>query len=144
MRSALDKLDVIRKTEELGGKEHRDALEMLMRKANKLGCDLDVGGGRAGGINIRYGSIRYAIMDVNVHGEVKLYVQPHPGKEAPEEVIDSLNGLIAGDDSLDPKSFPISSYGHLNEPLEDIPAESLLMYLNGAIDVIRQTYYAGT
>lgn len=140
----MDKLDVIRKTEELGGKARRSALENLIRKANKLGCELDVGGGRAGGINFRYGSIRYAIMDINVHGEVKLYVQPHPGKDAPEAVIDALNGLIKSDEALEPKSFPIASYGHLSGSLEDIPADSLSSYLDGAVDIIRRAYYSGS
>lgn len=137
----MDKLDVIRKTEELGGTERRSALEHLMVRAHALGCDSDIGGGKDGGINFRYGMIRYAIIDVNVHGVVKVYVQPHPGKDAPEEMIDMLNGIIDKHEGLQPRSFPISSYGHLADPLEDIPQEHLHDYLEKCVAAIRENYY---
>ena len=112
-----------------------------MITSRELGCDHQIGGGRAGGINIRYGSIGYAVMDVDTQGVVKLYVQPHPGKEAPEDHVEALNGFIDEREALEPKSFPISSYGHLEAKIEDIPNEVLDDYLEKAVDLIRQTYY---
>ena len=138
----MDKLDVIKKAEKRGDAERRSALEHVMITSRELGCDHQIGGGRAGGINIRYGSIGYAVMDVNTKGVVKLYVQPHPGKDAPEEHIDTLNSFIDERDGLEPKSFPINSYGHLEAKIEDIPNEVLDDYLETAVALIRETYYS--
>ncbi len=137
----MDALDILKKMEELGGTERRQSVENLMREARKLHCKTEVGGGQAGGINFRYGSIRYAIMDINVQGQVKLYVQPHPNKTAPEELTDALNHCIQTQQGLEPKSFPIKSYGHLKESVEDVPDESLVTFLTETIEWIRNTYY---
>lgn len=137
----MDKLTVIKKAQELGGDERRTVIEQLMRAAHKMGCDSEVGGGRMGGINFRYGSIRYAIMDVNVEGEVKLYVQPHPNKAPPEQVAERLNRYIRESDGLEVKSYPLTCYGHLEGKIEDLPADALKGYLSEVISVIRETYY---
>lgn len=109
--------------------------------AHELGCDSQIGGGQAGGLNIRYGSIGYAVMDISTKGVVKLYVKPHPNKDAPQDLMDSLNGYIDGREHLTPKSFPINSYGHLEEMVEDIPEEALIQYLDECVGLIRKTYY---
>jgi hypothetical protein len=140
----LEALDVLKKMEELGGRNRRQSVETLMREARRLGCRTEVGGGKDGGINFRYGSIRYAILDVNVQGQVKLYVQPHPNKTAPESLTDALNACILQNPGLEPKSAPIHSYGHLRESVEEVPHASLLAYLERAIDLIRDNYYRGT
>jgi len=137
----LDRLEVIKRAEERGGPERRQALENIVIAARELGCDSRIGGGRAGGMNIRYGSIGYAIMDINTKGVVKLYVQPHPNKDAPDALQESLNHFIDVSEDLEPKSFPINSYGHLEEKVEDIPSEVLASYLEEAVSLIRQTYY---
>lgn len=137
----MDKLQVIKKSEELGGGDRRSALEKLMLKAHQLGCDSEVGGGRIGGINFRYGSIRYALLDVNVEGEVKLYVQPHPNKPPPKDVSDRLNGYIKDNEHLEVKSFPLTCYGHLEGKLEDMPSDALFGYLSESVKCIRETYY---
>lgn len=137
----MDALDILRKMAELGGDERRQAVEQLMREARKLHCKAEIGGGQAGGINFRYGSIRYAILDINVHGQVKLYVQPHPNKSAPDELAEGLNQCIQSQPGLEPKSFPINSYGHLKDNVEDVPVESLVAYLTEAIEWIRNIYY---
>ena len=137
----MDKLEVIRKAENLGGKQRRSSLEHVIIEARKLGCDPQIGGGRAGGINIRYGSIGYAIMDINTKGLVKLYVQPHPGKSSTEEFVNTLNSFIEQTEGLEPKSFPINSYGHLEDKVEDIPDKSLSDFLHFALDQIREEYY---
>jgi len=137
----LDKYDVLKRTEKRGGEERRSSLEDVVIAARQLGFDLQVGGGRAGGINMRYGSIGYAVMDINTNGRVKVYVSPHPNKDAPEDMRDSLNAFIDERDELTPKSFPISSYGHLEEPLEEIPSDTLVGYLEHALELIREEYY---
>ena len=138
----MDKLDVIKLAEEYGGQPRRAAMEHLVIKARNLGASSEVGGGQVGGMNIRYGSIGYAVMDVNTEGVVKLYVQPHPNKEAPEEHVEALNRFIDEREELEPKSFPISSYGHLEAKIEDIPTEIIDDYLEKAVELIRQTYYS--
>ena len=56
----MDKLQVIQLAQEKGGRERRDAIEKLMIYARNLGCNIEAGGGRLGGINFRYGGIGYA------------------------------------------------------------------------------------
>lgn len=141
MEMLLDKLDVILKAERLGGQRRREALENIMIRARELGCRNEIGGGRAGGINMRYGSIRYAIMDINVRGEVKLYVQPHPGGSSPDALAEHLNSCIDETEGLDPKSFPIGTYGQLQDKVEDIPDDALKAYLAEAVDQIHQAHY---
>ncbi len=58
----MDKLNVIHKAERLGGTERREALEQVLVMANQLGCDTSTSSARAGGFNIRYGSIGYALV----------------------------------------------------------------------------------
>ena len=137
----MDKLQVIKKAEELGGMQRREVIEQLMLKARQLGCDAEVGGGRIGGINFRYGSIRYAILDVNVEGDVKLYVQPHPNKTPPPEVQDRLNNFIKEAEGLEVKSFPLTCYGHIEGKVEDISQEVLYGFVNEVVTCIRETYY---
>jgi hypothetical protein len=137
----MDKLQVFERAEKRGGEERKEAIVDMAIAARKLGCDLDIGGGRAGGINIRYGSIGYALMDVNTNGRVKLYVQPHPGKDSSDEYIDEMNGYIEEDDHLEAKSFPINSYGHLEDPIEEIPHESIEGFLHHAMSMIRERFY---
>ena len=137
----LERLDVILKAERLGGKERRQALEKVMIEARDLGCRLEVGGGRAGGINIRYGMIGYAVLDITSTGEVKLYASPHPGKDAPEEFAEAINNRVSELKGLEPKSFPIGSYSYLEDKIEDVPDEALADFLHTAVEQIREIYY---
>lgn len=137
----MDKLDVIKKARKLGGDDRRDDLVALMIKARELGCDAKVGGGRAGGINFRYGSIGYAIMDVNTKGQVKLYASPHPGADPPESLHNALNDCIERTAALNPKTFPINSYGRLEDKLEDVPNNALYAFIAEAVEQIYETYY---
>ena len=137
----MDTLDVVKVAEKRGGTERREALESIVIHAHQLGCDSRVGGGRAGGLNIRYGSIGYAVMDINTKGVVKLYARPHPNKDAPDELQDTLNEFIDARDALEPKSFPINSYGHLEEKVEDIPEKALINFLEKSIALIKEEYY---
>lgn len=137
----MDRLEVCRLAEERGGSERREALENVVIHAHQLGCETRIGGGRAGGLNIRYGSIGYAVMDINTKGVVKLYAKPHPNKDAPEELHDTINGFVDDHEDLEPKSFPINSYGHLEEKVEDIPVEYLKNFVEQCVELIREEYY---
>ena len=137
----MDTLEVVRKAEKAGGPERRQALEQLAITARQLGYDLRIGGGTAGGFNFRYGSIGYAVVDVNTKGVVKLYVQPHPNKDAPDVLRDTLNEIVEKSDELEPKSFPINTYGHLEGTIEEISLDALERYLEKARDLIVETYY---
>lgn len=137
----MHKIDIILDAEERGGQERRQALEAIMRRAHRLGCDTHVGGGQVGGIKVRYGSIGYAVMDINCAGEVKLYVKPHPGKDAPEEISQGLNDYIEAHEGLETRSFPVHSYSNLTEQLEQVPREELLDYLERSVELIQEIYY---
>ncbi len=137
----MDTLDVMHKAEDLGGKDRRHALEDVVINAREMGCDLKIGGGKAGGINLRYGSIGYAVLDINTKGLVKLYASAHPGKDAPDEYRDSINAFIDAREELEPKSAPINTYGHLSDTIEEIGARPVVEFAEHAIGLIRKFYY---
>lgn len=74
-------------------------------------------------------------------GVVKLYAKPHPNKDAPESLHEEINEFVDEYDSLEPKSFPINSYGHLEEKVEDIPISRLKEFVDCAVALIREKYY---
>lgn len=137
----MDTLDVMHKTEDLGGTERREAFEELLINMRERGCEMRIGGGKAGGINFRYGAIGYSVLDVNTKGVVKLYASAHPGKDAPEDYRERVNNFIEEREELVPKSFPISSYGHLEDPIEEIGARPLVEFGEHVIKLIREYYY---
>lgn len=137
----MDKLAVIQAAEEKGGKARREAIEKLMIYARKLGCNIEAGGGRIGGINFRYGGIGYAIMDLSTEGDVKLYAQPHPNKTAPESLSNRINNFLEKNEDLKLKSHPINCHGLLIQKVEDVPRKALVEFLELALEAIKDTYY---
>lgn len=137
----MDKLEVIKNAEEKGGKERREKIEKLMIYARNLGCQVLAGGGAVGGINFRYGSIGYAIMDINTEGEVKLYAQPHPNKTAPAELSEKINNFLGNREDLKMKSHPINCHGLLTQKVEEVPLSALIEFLEIALQSIKDTYY---
>lgn len=137
----MDTLEVVRRAEKRGGPERRQALERVVMHAHQLGCETRVGGGSAGGLNIRYGSIGYAVMDINTKGIVKLYAQPHPNKEASETLHAEINGYVAAHEPLELKSFPIKTYGHVEGKIEDIDVDVLTGFLDRVVELIWSEYY---
>ncbi len=137
----MDTLDVMKKAESLGGEGRRKALEDVVINAREMGCDLKIGGGKAGGINLRYGAIGYAVLDINTEGQVKLYASAHPGKDAPDEYRDAVNDFIKTREELIPKSYPINTYGHLEDPIEDVGSRPVVEFAEHVISLIREHYY---
>ena len=143
-----DKLQVIKMAEQKGGKARREAIEKLMIYARNLGCKVTAGGGSAGGINFRYGSICYAIMDITTDGEVKLYGQCHPNK-SDNELNAKINAWLeehqpkSEDDhsGLPLKSKPINCHGLLKKPVEELELPSLIEFLEVALKYIKEIYY---
>ena len=138
----MDKLQVIQAAEEKGGKARREAIEKLMIYARNLGCNIEAGGGRIGGINFRFGGIGYAIMDLSTEGDVKLYAQPHPNKTAPESLSNRINKFLEDRKDLKLKSHPINCHGLLSEKVEKVPLGALIEYLEVALQAIKDTYYS--
>lgn len=137
----MDTLDVMKKAEEEGGVDRRKALEEVMINAREMGCTMQIGGGRAGGMNLRYGAIGYAVLDINTKGLVKLYASAHPGKDAPDEYRKAVNDFIEAHESLQPKSFPINTYGHLEDTVEEVGPEVLVQFVDHVVRLIRKYYY---
>lgn len=137
----MDKLNVIYKAERLGGTERRAAFEQVLIAANQMGCDTSTSSARAGGFNIRYGSIGYALMDIDCEGLVKIYVQPHPGKDSTEAFMKLMNAYIEREEEITPKSFPVNSYSHLEEQIEEIGGDKLVDFLEFALEQIKEEYY---
>ncbi len=81
-------------------------------------------------------------MDISTEGDVKLYVQPHPNKTAPEALSSRLNQFLGEHAHLKLKSHPINCHGLLKEKVEDVPMEALVEFLETAVQAIRETYYA--
>lgn len=139
----MDKLQVIQLSEEKGGPERRQAIEKLMVYARGKGCQVDAGGGRVGGINFRYGSIGYAILDISTEGDVKLYAQPHPTKSAPEELSKKINDfLLENTEQLPLKSHPINCHGLCSIKVETISLDALIGFLEFSLQSILETYYS--
>ena len=92
--TSLDTLDILNKAEELGGASRKQAMLQTFRAARELGCDVTPGGGKVGGFNVRYGSLKYAILDMNTRGEVFLHIKPHPSKELEKEKHDDANKFV--------------------------------------------------
>lgn len=137
----MDTLDVIKKAEDDGGTDRRRIFEEVLINARNMGCEMQIGGGRAGGINLRYGAIGYAVLDINCLGVVKVYASPHPGKDPEDEHRAAINGFIEDSEVLVPKSFPVNTYGHLEDPLEDIGAEPVVRFIQHSVELIRKYYY---
>lgn len=151
----MDKLQVLKTAESNGnlvkdqdgnptprGKERREKMEKLMVYARNLGCNIEAGGGRIGGINFRFGSIGYAIMDLSTEGDVKLYAQPHPNKTAPEALTNRINKFLGESADLKLKSHPINCHGLLSDKVEDVNLSSLCEFLEMALQAIKDTYYS--
>lgn len=109
--------------------------------ARDLGCDFNVGGGKAGGFNVRYGSLRYAVMDLNTRGEVFLHIKHHPSKNITDEQREDANKFVEGLEGLTIKNGPINNYGQIEEPIEELPIESLIAFLERTVEIIREVYY---
>lgn len=138
----MDKLQVIKQAEKEGGKPRREAIENLIVYARQSGCNIEAGGGRVGGINIRFGGIGFAIMDISSEGDVKLYAQPHPRKTAPESVCKKINDFLdEHQDELKLKSHPINCHGLLTEKVENINIGALIEFLEVSLGAVKETYY---
>jgi hypothetical protein len=129
------------KAERDGGSERRGAIESVIRFARKLGCAPLVSDSKEGGFKLRYGSIRYAVLDVNTQGRVYFHVKAHPNKDLPDNLQDRANDFIAALEGVDIKNGPINCYGQVEAPIESIPMSSLEEFLNYSIKTIKDTYY---
>jgi hypothetical protein len=137
----LDTLDVLEKAERKGGPDRRERMTQTIMAARDLGCDFNVGGGKAGGFNVRYGSLRYAVMDLNTRGEVFLHIKHHPSKDITDEQREEANKFVENLDGFTIKNGPINNYGQIEEPIEDVPIEALRTFLERTVNVIREVYY---
>lgn len=138
----MDFLEILAKAEELGGLERRKAMMETIIKSRDLGCDATPGGGKIGGVNIRYGSLKYAVMDVNTRGEVFLHIKAHPNKDIDPAKQDLANQFLDSLEGLEIKNAPVNHYGQADSPIEEIPAEALEQFLEYAVGNIRETFYA--
>lgn len=137
----MDTLEILSKAEELGGEARREAMMRTFITARDLGCKVTPGGGKAGGFNVRYGTLKYAIMDMNTRGEVFLHIKPHPSKDLDAEKKAAANKFVEQLDGVTIKNAPINHYGQTQEPIEEIPEGSLQDFLEYAVDLIRTEYY---
>lgn len=137
----MDTLDILNKARELGGESRREAMMRTFLTARNLGCQITPGGGKVGGFNVRYGSLKYAVLDMNTRGEVFLHIRPHPNKDLPDGQKAAANKFIDGLDGITIKNAPINHYGQAEEPIEEIPEDSLETFLEYAVNTIRTEYY---
>ena len=137
----MDFLEILSKAEELGGPERKQALMNTIIKSRALGCDTSPGGGKIGGVNIRYGSLKYAVMDVNTKGDVFLHIKAHPNKPISEEDQTAANKFLDELEGLTIKNAPVNHYGQADCPIEEIPEDAIIKFLEFAVNHIRSTYY---
>ena len=137
----MDLLEVMSKAEELGGPERKDALRQTIIRARDLGCDTSPGGGKIGGVNIRYGSLKYAVMDINTRGEVFVHIKHHPNKDIDPEDQIAANEFLEQLKGLEIKNAPVNHYGQCENPIEEISADALEQFLEFAVGRIRKQFY---
>ena len=137
----MDTLESLQKARQLGGDARRDAMMKTFIAARELGCDITPGGGKVGGFNVRYGTLKYAIMDMNTRGEVFLHIKPHPNKDLDADKKQQANDFVNNLEGLTIKNAPINHYGQTQEPIEEIPEETLTDFLEYAVNIIRVEYY---
>lgn len=137
----MDLLEVMSKAEELGGPERKDALMQTIIRARDLGCDTTPGGGKIGGVNIRYGSLKYAVMDINTRGEVFVHIKHHPNKPIDPEDQMAANEFLTQLKGLEIKNAPVNHYGQCESPIEEIGPETLEKFLEFAVGRIRTKFY---
>ena len=137
----MDTLEILSKAQELGGDTRRETMMKTIIKARQLGCDVTPGGGKVGGFNVRYGSLKYAVMDLNTKGEVFLHIKPHPNKDLSDELRDAANSFVNGLEGVQIKNAPINHYGQIEGAIEDVPEEAIDKFLHFAVEQIREHYY---
>mgnify|MGYP006188969417 CR=1 FL=1 len=137
----MDFLEILSKAEELGGPERKGAMMQTIIKARDLGCDTSPGGGKIGGVNIRYGSLKYAVMDINTRGEVFVHIKHHPNKEISPEDQELANAFLTQLKGLEIKNAPVNHYGQCEQPIEEIDSEALEQFLEFAVERIRRQFY---
>ncbi len=137
----MDTLEILTKAEELGGLERRNAIMKAIIKARQLGCDATPGGGKAGGFNIRYGSLKYAVMDLNTLGEVFLHLKAHPNKDLSDEMREQGNQFVNNIEGIVIKNSPINHYGQIEGAIEELPDDAIDRFLEYAVETIREKYY---
>ena len=137
----MDALDVLQKSRAEGGEERKDAIEHLIVRARQLGCTPLVSDSKDGGFKIRYGSIRYAVLDVNTNGRVYFHVKAHPNKDLPEDLSERANTFIVNLEGVDIKNGPINCYGQAEQTIEEIPRESIDQFLEYSVNTIQEHYY---
>ena len=137
----MDTLEVLYKARDEGGIPRKEAMEYLIRKSRSLGCAPLVSDSKEGGFKIRYGSIRYAVLDVNTKGRVYFHIKAHPNKDLPQDLSAKANNFIIELEGVDIKNGPINCYGQVEQPIEEIPQESLDGFLEYAVNIIQTHYY---
>ena len=138
----MDTLEILEKAEQLGGVPRKDAMMRTFIKARQLGCDITPGGGKVGGFNVRYGSLKYAVLDMNTRGEVFLHIKHHPNKEMTDSQRETANMFVNALQGLTIKNAPINHYGQAEEPIEEIPQGTIENFLEFAVETIRREFYA--
>jgi hypothetical protein len=137
----LDFLEILAKAADMGGPERKQALQDAIIKARDLGCKITPGGGKIGGVNIRYGSLKYAVMDINTRGEVFVHIKHHPNKAIDPDDQLKANEFLESLDGLEIKNAPVNHYGQVVSPIEDVNTESLEKFLEFAVGRIRNQFY---
>jgi len=116
-------------------------MEDIIVRARNLGCKTTPSSGKSANLHVRYGGLRYAIIDVDANGKVLLHVKTHPGKELPEEESKAVNALIDDLEGVAIKNPPINHYGQVEKPVEEVPFESIERYMEHMVALIRRLYY---
>lgn len=137
----MDFLEILAKANDMGGPERKKAMQETIIKARDLGCKITPGGGKIGGVNIRYGSLKYAVMDINTRGEVFVHIKHHPNKDIDPDDQVAANEFLENLEGLEIKNAPVNHYGQIESAIEDIDGDALDKFLEFAVGRIRQKYY---
>lgn len=137
----MDKLSVLREAHRLGGPERSSRMNQVAVFARQNQCQVASTGGRGGTIQVRYGSLRFPVLDMTAEGLVTLYIRPTTHDDVVEELTTYLRNSAEEMEDLNVNIGARRASGRLVDSLEDVPAEALTAWVSLSVAAIREYIY---
>lgn len=137
----MDKLSVLREAHRLGGPERSGRMNKVAVFARQQQCLVASTGGRGGTMQVRYGSLKFPVLDMTAEGVVTIYVRP----TRHDDIVDDLSRVLRETaEELQDLNVNIGARrasGRLGDSLEDVPEEALTEWVTRSVAAIREHIY---
>lgn len=137
----MDKLSVLREAHRLGGPERSSRMNNVAVFARQNQCLVASTGGRGGTIQVRYGSLRFPVLDMTAEGLVTLYIRPTTHDEIVDDLTAVLRETAEGIDDLEVHIGTRRASGRVTDSLEDVSEEALKEWVTRSVAAIREHIY---